>query len=163
MVRRLNTEDNMPRKKNKPSDSAAAATPASETSSIRRAPSALVKPQKSSRAGKSGGEDEVVDGLLPAPEKAPEPIPGDPFKPTTVVVNGRTIGQKHATLIGLVQQPGGATIDELMTASGWQKHSVRGFIAGFVKKTLGLSVLSTRTAEGARNYRIKTEGRDAAA
>ena len=100
---------------------------------------------------------------LAAPEKTPEIFPDDPFKPKAVVVNGRTISQKHAMLLELVRRSEGATLDELGAVSGWQKHSVRGFIAGFVKKVLGLSVLSTRSADGSRCYRVPTEASDASA
>ncbi len=153
----------MPLKTNQPTDGVTVVTPAAKTSRIRRAPPAPIKPLKSRRTGKNGAADEVINIPLPAPEKAPEVTPDDPFKPKTVVVNGRTISQKHGILLELVQRPDGATLDELTTASGWQKHSVRGFIAGFVKKTLSLNVLSTRTAEGARCYRITTEVGNAAA
>jgi hypothetical protein len=162
MVRRPNAEDNMPCKRNHPAESAIVATPAANTSRIRRAPPALTRLLKSNLAG-IGGEEEVLNIPLPAPEEAPDVVADDPFKPKTVVVNGRTISQKHAMLLALVQRSEGATLDELRAASGWQKHSVRGFIAGFVKKVLGLSVLSTRTAEGARCYRVPTEVSDASA
>ena len=54
----------------------------------------------------------------------------------------------------LLTAPGGATIDELQAATGWQAHSVRGFLAGTVKKKLGL-ILDAKKAEGdARRYRV---------
>ena len=162
MVQRPNAEDNMPRKKNQPTDSATVSAPAPKTSRIRRAPPAQAKLLKSSLAG-IGVEEEVLNIPLAAPEKTPEIFPDDPFKPKAVVVNGRTISQKHAMLLELVRRSEGATLDELGAVSGWQKHSVRGFIAGFVKKVLGLSVLSTRSADGSRCYRVPTEASDASA
>ena len=52
----------------------------------------------------------------------------------------------------------GATIDELQTATGWQAHSVRGFLAGTVKKKLGLVLDSKKTEDGIRRYRVAQAG-----
>ena len=58
----------------------------------------------------------------------------------------------------LLTAPDGATIDELQTATGWQAHSIRGFLAGTVKKKLGL-ILDSKKAEGdARRYRVVQAG-----
>ena len=54
----------------------------------------------------------------------------------------------------LLKREQGASIDELTAASGWQAHSVRGFISGTLKKRLGLSVTSDKDATGTRHYRI---------
>ena len=65
-------------------------------------------------------------------------------------------GSKQAQVIGLLQRPEGATIDEVAAAMGWQRHSVRGLISGALKKKLGLQVISEKTERG-RLYRIATE------
>ncbi|MER9108132.1 MULTISPECIES: DUF3489 domain-containing protein [unclassified Mesorhizobium] len=55
----------------------------------------------------------------------------------------------------------GATIQTLMDATGWQAHSVRGFLSGTVKKKLGHELLSDTGKDGQRRYRIaeaKTAG-----
>jgi hypothetical protein len=62
-------------------------------------------------------------------------------------------GSKIDTLIRLMKTKSGATIDQLVRATGWQPHSVRGAISGTVKKKLGLDVQSVRV-NGARVYRI---------
>ena len=54
----------------------------------------------------------------------------------------------------LLTAPGGATIAELQAATGWQAHSVRGFLAGTVKKKLGLILDAKKTAGDARRYRV---------
>ena len=61
---------------------------------------------------------------------------------------------KQAQVIALLRQPGGATLDMIAAATGWQRHSVRGAIAGALKKKLGLTILAETGEEGARTYRI---------
>jgi hypothetical protein len=61
---------------------------------------------------------------------------------------------KHARIIAMLRMPTGATIATIMTATDWQQHSVRGFLAGVVRKKLGLNLVSEQTDKG-RVYRIK--------
>ena len=61
---------------------------------------------------------------------------------------------KHARIIAMLRMPTGATIAAIMTATDWQQHSVRGFLAGVVRKKLGLNIVSEQTDKG-RVYRIK--------
>jgi hypothetical protein len=61
---------------------------------------------------------------------------------------------KHARIIALLRAPAGATVAALMTATDWQQHSVRGFLAGVVRKKLGLNLVSEQNDKG-RVYRIK--------
>src|SRR5580704_18892205 len=61
---------------------------------------------------------------------------------------------KHARIIAMLRAPAGATIAAIMTATEWQQHSVRGFLAGVVRKKLGLNLVSELTDKG-RVYRIK--------
>jgi DNA-binding MarR family transcriptional regulator len=63
---------------------------------------------------------------------------------------------KLGILVGLLRQDDGATVEAMMAATGWQAHSVRGAIAGAIKKALGHTVTSTKT-EGGRVYRIVEE------
>ena len=60
---------------------------------------------------------------------------------------------KHDSVLGLLRSRGGTTIAAILKVTGWQPHSVRGFFAGTVKKTLGLTLESEKTKSG-RNYRI---------
>ena len=61
------------------------------------------------------------------------------------------IPSKQATLLDLLGKPEGATLNQLMDATGWQSHSVRGFISGFIKKKRGLTIVSEKR-EGVRFY-----------
>ena len=61
---------------------------------------------------------------------------------------------KQQACIDLLNRREGATIEELQTVTGWQEHSVRGFLAGAVKKKLGLTLLSEKPDAGRRRYRI---------
>src|SRR5258706_9393944 len=61
---------------------------------------------------------------------------------------------KHARILAMLRTPAGATIASIMTATEWQQHSVRGFLAGVVRKKLGLNLFSESTDKG-RVYRIK--------
>ena len=61
---------------------------------------------------------------------------------------------KHARIIAMLQSPAGATVARMMSATDWQQHSVRGFLAGVVRKKLGLNLVSEVTDKG-RIYRIK--------
>jgi hypothetical protein len=69
---------------------------------------------------------------------------------------------KRARIIAMLRMAGGATIAAMMTATDWQQHSVRGFLAGVVRRKLGLNLLSEPTDQG-RIYRIRDGKASAAA
>jgi hypothetical protein len=61
---------------------------------------------------------------------------------------------KHDRIIAMLRTSAGATIASLVTVTDWQQHSVRGFLAGVVRKKLGLNLVSEQTDKG-RVYRIR--------
>ena len=63
---------------------------------------------------------------------------------------------KQQACLDLLSRAEGATIEELQAATGWQQHSVRGFLAGAVKKKLGLTLLSEKPDVGPRRYRVSS-------
>jgi hypothetical protein len=89
-----------------------------------------------------GGEpDQANAGAVPPPEVTP-----------ATSVTSQPKG-KIAILVSLLEQPAGATIDAMMSATGWQAHSVRGAISGSIKKNLG-RLVSTEKTDAGRIYRI---------
>jgi Protein of unknown function (DUF3489) len=86
----------------------------------------------------------VRNSAKPASRKRPAPAS---FKPAPGPET------KHARIIAILRTPAGATIAAIMTATDWQQHSVRGFLAGVVRKKLGLNLVSEQTDKG-RVYRI---------
>jgi hypothetical protein len=63
-------------------------------------------------------------------------------------------GSKKAKVLEMIRRPNGATLKEIMKATGWQAHSVRGFISGSLTKKMGLKVESIKREDGERAYRI---------
>lgn len=79
---------------------------------------------------------------------------GKPKVTTTKELTPRT-DSKQAKLIAMLKRPDGATIDQIAKALDWQPHTVRGAIAGALKKKLGLKVESEKVEpERGRVYRI---------
>jgi Protein of unknown function (DUF3489) len=67
--------------------------------------------------------------------------------------HSRRANSKQSRVLGLLSQPSGATIATIVTSTGWQPHTVRGFFAAVVRKKLGLKLESEKT-EDERVYRI---------
>ena len=64
-------------------------------------------------------------------------------------------GSKKAEVIDLARRSQGVTLAEIMELTGWQAHTVRGFISGTLIKKLGLKIESFRSKEKERTYRVK--------
>lgn len=67
----------------------------------------------------------------------------------------QTKPSKSDQCLTLLRQSGGATVSELMAVTGWQAHSVRGFLSGTVRKKLGLDLQSLKADGEARRYHVE--------
>src|SRR5690242_17114754 len=77
-------------------------------------------------------------------------VPATLLVPKSEIVHTQS---KQSRVIAMLQSPAGATITAMMQATGWQQHSVRGFLAGVVRKRLKLT-LESKKVDGTRVYRI---------
>jgi hypothetical protein len=82
---------------------------------------------------------------------------GPPSRPRPHVTKSKALrdASKTAKMLDLLKRTGGATSKELMKASGWLPHSVRGFLSGMVSKKMGLTVISTKGVDGERTYSVE--------
>ena len=88
-----------------------------------------------------------AESLAPAEASQPPASQPAPLRPKT------REGTKQAQLIAMLRRAGGATIAQIVAATGWQPHTVRGAFAGALKKKLGLTV-SSEKVDGTRVYRL---------
>ena len=96
----------------------------------------MTKPKSRSKAATRSTARKTAK---PASRKRPAPASSKPAAgPDT----------KHARIIAMLRTPAGATIASLVTATEWQRHSVRGFLAGVVRKKLGLNLVSEPNRQG---------------
>ena len=90
-----------------------------------------------------GNREALIEQLWSAIERLPDPEPrADPKRPS-----------KQDVVIAMLHQPEGATVDEVASVTGWQRHTVRGVFSGTLKKKLGLTLASAKEERG-RVYRI---------
>src|SRR6201997_4228142 len=92
---------------------------------------------------KLGNRAALIDQLWSAIEALPDPEPEPDAKRPS----------KQGKVIAMLSCPEGATVDEVASAMGWQRHTVRGLFSGTLKKKLGLSLASAQEERG-RVYRI---------
>lgn len=113
---------------------------------------AVEKPKASKKAsvGQKRAHSGAAKGKAAKKAKATKKAPKAAKK-----ADGARDGSKAATVLDLLKRPDGATLAELMKATGWQAHSVRGFLSGTVSKKMGLAVVSTKVEDGERTYCVK--------
>ena len=66
-------------------------------------------------------------------------------------------GTKTNKILDLLKRPGGVTLQELVKATGWQPHSVRGFLSAAIGKKMGTPVESFKSSEGDCSYRLSSK------
>jgi hypothetical protein len=104
----------------------------------------------------------VTDAGLQAVGLAKAPAPASAtaaFTPAeTAQPKAVRAGTKQAALIALLERKEGATIDEMVAATGWLSHTVRGAMAGALKKRLGMEIASEKVEGRGRVYRVAGKG-----
>jgi Protein of unknown function (DUF3489) len=120
-------------------------TPMRKPNSKRRSPSRS-SGRKTAKLNNTAAQ--TTTHKLVKPKRGTQPQP----RPSSAKQTERT-ETKQARILAMLRAPSGATVDGMMHATGWQQHSVRGFLAGVVRKKLGLNLVSAAT-EGGRVYRI---------
>jgi hypothetical protein len=123
----------------------------STTEQPETAPVATAEPKPTKKANVGKRARHVVPAKAASRKKA-SPAKKAPKRATKANVRA---GSKTAKILDLLKRPGGATAKELMKATGWQPHSVRGFLSGTIGKKMGLTVTSTKVEDGERRYSVK--------
>jgi hypothetical protein len=98
------------------------------------------------RQTKTRGEAKPAASPTPAADSATRGAPATPPAPKG----------KIGAVVALLRRPEGATLADMMAATEWQAHSVRGALSGAIKKGLGLEVVSEKSQDG-RRYRIPAD------
>jgi hypothetical protein len=114
---------------------------------------ARVAPQGAHVAPKKGKPAKKAKAAKKAPQTAAKPKGARPDK--AVKEKGVREGSKTNAILDLLKRPGGVTATELRKVTGWQPHSVRGFLSGIIGKKMGLTMTSTKGEDGERSYSVK--------
>ena len=115
------------------------------------------KPKPKKKARVAPRRAHVAPAKAKSARKAPAAKKAPIGRPQPQVTKSRVAraGSKTSQMLDLLKRPGGATSKELMKATGWLPHSVRGFLSGTVGKKMGLTVISTKSDDGERTYSVE--------
>jgi len=120
-----------------------------------------LKPVKKFTDRKTAGNRiwKAIQSLTPAPAPQAAPVAAKKANAAKVATASDTTpttreSSKKAIILDLLKRADGATLKDVMDATNWQAHSVRGFISGNITKKMGLAVESTKSEAGERTYRI---------
>jgi hypothetical protein len=126
-------------------ESTQAMAPASAPKATTKANVAPRKPHVTPSKGKSAKK------TTPA-KKGAKAAKGAKTAKTAKKPTGAREGSKAEKVLDLLKQAGGASLKDIMKATDWQAHSVRGFISGTLGKKMGLKIESTKREDGERVY-----------
>jgi hypothetical protein len=116
------------------------------TTSKKKSKNANPTPTTKARVAKRGAK---AAPLEPEPARKAAGVQ----KPTTAPRGA----SKTDKILDLLKRPDGVTLQELVKSTGWQPHSVRGFLSGTIGKKMGTPVASFKSAEGDRCYRLSAK------
>jgi hypothetical protein len=122
----------------------------STTARTETAPAAGIETKPTKRAAAGARRANVAPAKANAGKKATPKL-----KAPRSARNDVREGSKTATILELLRRPGGATTKDLLKVTGWQPHSLRGFVSGTLGKKMGLAVTSTKREDGERVYSVK--------
>lgn len=127
--------------------------PNAEVPATSAEPTAAKSPRVARRA-----PNMALSGAKPGKQAAPDRKAKKGRRPAKLAKNpgGPCKGSKTARFLDLLKRSGGATGAELMKTTGWQAHSVRGFISGILTRKMGLKITSTKAENGVRRYTLKS-------
>jgi hypothetical protein len=114
---------------------------------------AHVAPAKASSKKRATAQKDAPKAQKPAKGAKPKKDVSKTAKATTQEPGPRT-GSKGAKVLGLVARTNGASLTELMKATEWQAHSIRGFLSTASRKR-GVTIESLKNGKGERVYRVK--------
>jgi len=117
-------------------------------------------PKKGAPKGQKKAKGGKAKAAAPKKETKPEPkkeakASKKAAKPATAKATAPREGSKTAQVVAMLQRKNGATLPEIMDKMGWQRHTVRGFMAGAMKKA-GYAVESFKPEGGERTYSINS-------
>jgi hypothetical protein len=140
---------------------------ATDTSATVGAQSAAVAPEKAPTKKTASSKKGAPKGQKSAKAAKPKPAAASKTKKATPAkaspkapkaakpeAEGVRAGSKTATILDLLRRAKGATLAEIVEATSWQAHSVRGFVSGTLGKKMGLPVKSEKREDGTRVYSI---------
>jgi hypothetical protein len=132
-------------------------TSTTENEQTAQAPASVSEPKVATKANVAPRKPRVAPSKGKSKKTTPAKKGAKSAKRATVPKkdNSARQGSKTEKVLDLLKQAGGVTLKELMKATGWQPHSVRGFLSGTVGKKMGLAVTSAKSEDGQRSYSVK--------
>jgi hypothetical protein len=108
-------------------------------------------PKPSSKQAKATGKGRVTQRRADS-----APAKGKGTKKASPVKKAPKSDSKTNQVLELLKRANGASTEELLSVTGWQAHSLRGFLAGTIRKKMGLALASAKGEDGVRRYTIES-------